>query len=215
MRESLDRIIGKMFGRLTVVSRSKRKDIAGRKPFFRCRCSCGTMTEVRWPNLFAGRTKSCGCLKTEILLSSKFAGLVGRTTKDVPEYYIWRSMIQRCYNRNRKDFPRYGGSGVTVCQEWKESFASFYESMGPRPTNKHTIERKNGVIGYNPENCVWATKKEQARNRVSNTIIKHNGESATLAEWVERTGIGGTTIRYRLDAGWSVKDALSRKPRGR
>lgn len=126
------------------------------------------------------------------------------------EHRCWATMLSRCYNPNRDNYQHYGGRGITVCDEWRNSFAAFFAHVGLKPTPKHSIDRfpnKNG--NYEPGNVRWANQSEQCRNQRDNRIITANGESITLAEWAERTGISKDAIRVRLGLGWTPERAIS------
>lgn len=117
-------------------------------------------------------------------------------------------MKTRCFNKRHRQYKDYGGRGVTVCTRWL-SFPNFYADMGPCPPG-HTIERKDNEKGYEPGNCVWATRSKQNRNRRQHRWITYDGETLMLAEWVERTGISKANLLHRLDEmGWSVEKALT------
>lgn len=120
---------------------------------------------------------------------------------------IWRGMLARCRNVNAKDYARYGARGITVCDRWL-SFALFLADMGERPAGM-TLERRDGSKGYFPENCTWATPTQQARNRRGNVNVTHDGITATVAEWAERTGLERKTLEYRIRAGWPAERALT------
>lgn len=122
-------------------------------------------------------------------------------------YTIWKTMVARCTRPHAKDFPRYGGRGITVCERWR-TFANFLADMGERPAGL-TLDRKDGTGGYEPANCRWATPKEQARNRRNNVLLTHDGQTATVAEWAERTGLERKTLEYRVRAGWPAERALT------
>lgn len=122
-------------------------------------------------------------------------------------YAVWRSMLARCMNPKAKDYPRYGGRGITVCERWR-TFENFLADMGERPAGL-TLEREDGSRGYEPRNCKWATPTEQARNRRTNVMVTHNGVVATVAEWAERTGLERKTIEYRIRAGWDHSKAVT------
>lgn len=122
-------------------------------------------------------------------------------------YAVWRSMLARCTNPNAKDYPRYGASGVTVCERWR-SFENFLADMGARPDGM-TLDRENGAHGYAPGNCRWATPTQQARNRRDNVLVTHEGITVTLAEWAERAGLERKTLEYRIRAGWDTARALT------
>lgn len=125
-------------------------------------------------------------------------------------YRIWGLIKQRCTNPNHPDFPRYGGRGIAMCARWAGSFSAFAEDMGPRPSDGHSVDRIDNNGGYEPSNCRWATRSQQARNRRNTHLFEHDGRSATLAEWSAVTGIGRSTLSMRLyKYGWSVDAALT------
>lgn len=120
-------------------------------------------------------------------------------------------MKERCLNPNHPSYHRYGGRGITVCQEWKDSFRAFFRDVGPRPSDDHTIERIDNNKGYFKENCKWATRREQASNTRRNVYHEHDGQVETQTGWARKTGINQVTISQRIKRGWSVEDALTRK----
>lgn len=118
-------------------------------------------------------------------------------------------MRNRCNNPKNKSFFKYGGRGITVCERW-ELFTNFLADMGPRPSLRHSIERKDNNGPYSPENCEWAVPKTQARNRRTSRLIEFEGVTKTLAEWSESTGLSAGTIIRRIDvSGWTIKEALT------
>jgi len=120
---------------------------------------------------------------------------------------IWRGMLARCNNVKSKDHARYGARGIKVCERWAQ-FTNFLADMGERPAGM-SLERQDGSANYSPENCVWATPKQQARNRRDNVNVTHDGHTATVAEWAERTGLERKTLEYRIRAGWPAERALT------
>lgn len=144
-------------------------------------------------------------------MSYKHGHFVGNTPS--PEYQCWDAMIGRCYRPSNASYARYGARGVGVCERWRNSFEMFLADMGSRPSLDHQIERKDRTRGYEPENCVWATRKEQARNRISNLILSHAGETLPAVVWSERLGLPATTIQKRKERGWSDEEALTRPRR--
>ena len=127
-----------------------------------------------------------------------------------PEYRIWAGIKQRCCNPKRKDFPRYGGAGILLCDEWAKSFPAFLEYLGPRPSVSHSVDRIDGAKGYEPGNVRWATPVEQASNQSHTRHITHCGKTLSSSEWARETGIGFTTIIARLNRGLSADQVLSR-----
>lgn len=192
-------ITNRLFGRWTALSYS-----GARK--WLCRCSCGAEKLVDGPTLRNGASTSCGCSRLEAPRHFTHGMAAKGTT--FPEWHTWERMKQRCYNRNNKSWPAYGGRGITVCESWRKSFAQFYEDMGPRP-DKFSLDRKDNDGPYSPENCRWANWTTQARNRRSNRYIAFNGETRLLTEWAERTGISAGTIWFRLNKGWGIPRALT------
>lgn len=129
--------------------------------------------------------------------------------RKIPEYRSWDKMKQRCLNPKHKNYRHYGGAGVTICQDWQDSFLAFYRDMGPMPTPRHTVEREDGTKGYSPDNCRWATRAEQARNRRDNILLTFNGKTQVVKDWEKETGIPDNTIINRLRKGWPIDQVLS------
>jgi len=165
-------LLGKRFGRLIVRARNDSSP-AGQARWL-CDCDCGNQTTVASQGLrrIEGPTRSCGCLKREVIFPNgrKIAreantrhGHGGRQNR-TPTYRSWYAMIARCTNQNFKQFKDYGGRGITVCERWRQSFEAFLADMGDRPQGQ-TLDRVNGDGNYEPTNCRWATRSEQDKNR--------------------------------------------------
>lgn len=132
------------------------------------------------------------------------------------EYRAWQTMRLRCTDPTNAAYPNYGGRGIKVCARWLNSVEAFIADMGPKPSPKHELDRYPDNDGhYEPGNCRWATRSENDRNRRSNRLIEHDGETLPLVAWAERTGIRTDVIAKRLDAGWPVTEALSTPVRPR
>lgn len=196
--------VGDRFGRLTVSGMPFRV----RRNFIEtnvvCRCDCGNADIFNLANLRNGHAKCCGCLRVD---APKTANRT-HGGRHRPEYRIWSHMKYRCENPKCERFPHYGGRGITVCDRWRNDFSAFFEDMGPRPSNKHSIDRIDNDGNYEPGNCRWLLTKAQGRNQRTNRHITVRGKTRTLAEWSQRSGIGAATIHRRLKAGWTAEKAV-------
>jgi hypothetical protein len=170
---------------------------------WRCRCDCGREKVVGGASLRDGTTRSCRC---GLARRSSGRNRLGRVT---PEGKAYDSMMGRCHNPRNKDYARYGGRGIVVCERWRASFSSFLEDMGPRPAGA-SIERVNNDVGYEPGNCVWADAVAQCNNRSSNHFLELGGRRMTIAQWSRELGIHSRTIAGRLARGLSNEEALTR-----
>ena len=152
-------LTGQKYGRWSVISRAPNSSKGTTR--WNCVCECGTEGIVGGCGLTGGKSKSCGCWNREVAVARHLThGL-----RHVPEYSVWSKMRRRCADPRIHDYHRYGGRGITVCNEWAEDFSAFYRDMGPRPTPKHSIDRIDNNSGYRPDNRRWATAKEQAQTR--------------------------------------------------
>lgn len=134
--------------------------------------------------------------------------------KHSPEYQPWLSMVQRCTNPNEKNFAQYGGAGIGVCAEWRNSFRAFYQHIGPRPSMNHTIERINNERGYEPGNVRWATRQDQSKNRKTTIWVEWGGERLCLKDAAQRAGVSYRRAQVRVSKlGWSTERALTTPPR--
>lgn len=198
-------LIGKTFGRLKVIRRHSQNNHR-MQAMWECVCSCNNENIVIVPTTSLRKeiTRSCGCLRKEN--STKLWQKHGLSEK--PEYGVWAGIKQRCYNEKEPSYPDYGGRGIAMSDDWKESFEAFYQDMGPRPTPNHTIERNNNNLDYASGNCSWITRKEQASNRRSNIYYELGGEVKTLMQWCEELELKYHTVYARLKRGMSFEEAL-------
>ena len=201
--------IGRRFGRLVVESVGRERRGKRNMIIARCRCDCGTVKDVFWEGLAKGRTRSCGCLKKELVaerlrrLATKHGGRYTRL------YKIFNGMKDRCYNHHNANYARYGGRGITICNEWRCDFAAFREwAMSHGYADDLSIDRIDNDRGYSPDNCRWADAKTQCNNFTRNHRITVNGQTHTMAEWSRLTGVHASAILKRLKRGWSAARAV-------
>ena len=194
-------LIGQRFGRLRVTG------VAGKRRkswIWTCECDCGGTTVSETYRLRSGIHQSCGCLRVEVTRKRNTTHGLRHT----PEYYVWCNMRKRCSDPKDRYFHVYGGLGIKVCDEWRNSFEAFIEDMGYRPSPRHTLDRRNTLLGYSPENCRWATQKEQQNNRRNNRHVTVGDKTMTIAQWSDETGLKQRTIGERLRRGWSNEDSI-------
>ena len=187
-------ITGRRFGRTVAIERVSRPGDV----WYRCQCDCGVSHESRSSSLRSGSTNSCGCIRRERLRTHG-------QSKTTAEYFIWKSMRQRCKpvggHRN------YGARGIRVCERWTD-FEIFIQDMGSRPSVSHTLERRDNDGPYSPENCVWATRVVQAQN-TRRSIVEFRGRKQSRKQWAKELGICYFTLRWRLRNGWTAERALT------
>lgn len=163
-----------------------------------CRCDCGSELIVRVTLLKSRKTKSCGCLRLEYYGGSTTHG--GRNT---PEYSAWHALKARTLNPTDKDFELIGGSGISVCDRWKNSFENFLADMGPRPSPAHVLVRYPDAHGnFEPGNCIWSSPEVRARNRRTSTHIEFRGRTMPLREACDMAGIHPHIVSKRKRLGW-------------
>ena len=195
-------LTGLRFGMLVVIGRK----VAKGRGYWVCKCDCGNETTARTDSLKSGHTSSCGCLSR----TKRREALTTHGHWGSRLYSIWHGMIQRCTNPNNANYIRYGGRGIHVCAEWKNSFESFFEWATDNGYDDNlSIERIDNDGNYCPQNCRWATMEEQANNRRTSYTITFNGETHTLSEWAKITGINRSTLMSRLASGWEIERVLS------
>jgi len=201
-------LIGKKFNRLLVKNECLKRTNAG-KVKWHCLCDCGNYVDVIGSKLVNGVTQSCGCFHKEVVANNG-KNCTTHGMSNTPEFSTWRNIKKRCYCVNNISYKNYGGRGIKVCEEWLHSFETFYKDMGKRPSNKHSIERIDNMDDYTPENCLWATHKEQGNNRRDNVIITFQNKTQTMTQWAEEIGISKETLWNRINnLSWSIEKSLT------
>lgn len=167
-----------------------------------CTCKCGVRKDVRDAEIRRGNSVSCGCFNREI--SSTHHETKTRL------YEIWHGMKQRCNNPRNKDAHNYIDRGITVCQEWCDSFEAFRDwALVNGYRDDLSIDRINVNGNYCPENCRWSTAKEQGRNTRYNHLLTFNGKTQPIASWADEIGMDYYTLAKRIEYGWPAERALS------
>jgi len=202
-------ITGFSYGKLTAIYpvKSTIKPAAKKSLMWFCVCECGRKSVVRGSHLRMGKINSCGCSKGMYISEKKTKHGLCHTA----EYRSWSMMKNRVFNKKNPAYKNYGGRGISMCDEWIESFERFYADMGNKPSPDHSIDRINNDGDYCPENCKWSTSIEQSRNTRRNVFIEVNGESRCVSAWAQKMGVPKRLIYGRLKAGWSAYSAVTKQ----
>ena len=195
-------LVGRVFGRRTVLAGAGTAASGGAA--WLCRCECGAENVVEGRHLLAGKSLSCGCWAVD-------KNRAARTTHGGRKHVLydcWENMRQRCLISHHPRWMSYGGRGVGICERWTD-FRLFALDMGSRPTPNHSLERLDNDGDYTPDNCVWATRRQQARNTRTNRRITVDGVTKSLAGWVESSGVSRGALTGRLNRGWAPALAVT------
>lgn len=199
--KSFKDLSGLKIGKLTVICLDHVDKF--RKLYWKCQCECNKLVIVRGSALVTGNTKSCGCLIRE-------RKNIKHGMKNTRLYRIWSGIKSRCYTGTNPAYGRYGGRGISMCQEWYDDFISFYNwAINNGYSKELSIDRINTNGNYEPSNCRWATPKEQSDNKRSNIIITIGNETLDLQQWCDKIGIKRSTVNTRVRmCGWTYEKAL-------
>ena len=215
-------LTGMQFGRLTVIEFVGYKPIGKRQTttaFWLCHCDCGNMTTVVARSLMTRQTNSCGCSGQEqrkLFGSRRATHRMSRTR----EFGVWCNILQRCHNPNSKAYKHYGGRGIKICSFLQESFSNFVVIMGRRPRAKDTVDRIDNNGHYSCGQCNecsnhgwacnlrWVPQAVQTRNKRTNRLLTHKGQTMGLADWSKEKGIAIETLRHRLRQEWVIERVL-------
>lgn len=209
-------LTGRPFGRLTARFDTGRR--VNKKIMWHCTCECGGTKEVRSDHLIHGRVVSCGCWQAESARQRAESGVKNGSvlkTHGLSKhrvYPVYYTMLSRCDDVSDST---YGGRGISVCVRWrgKSGFENFISDMGLPPSDDHTIERRDNDGNYTPDNCHWATHKEQCRNRRNSRRVVYLGSEMLLLDVAKLCGVPYKELHRRLSRGWTLARATSQLPK--
>ena len=199
-------LTNQVFGKLTVVEYAHSKNGT---TYWECACECGKNVVVCVGSLTGGRTKSCGCLQKQKVREINTIHGDNYRTK---EYRAWKNMRERCRNPKNRMYPHYGERGISVCNEW-ENYKTFLSDMGRAPSPQHSLDRIDNNGNYEPTNCRWATRQEQAQNKQNNHNVWYKGELLPLTTICDLYGVSYSLVYKRVLLGWDIDTAIKQPSR--
>jgi hypothetical protein len=211
--KAIPTVPGSRYGNLTVKSDAEPEPAKGRTwRRWLLVCDCGTEMTKRVNEVSAGRISSCmACFRARQIRHGE-----ARNGLQSKEYFVWCGMMRRCYTPQNQGYKWYGARGIRVAERWHK-YENFLSDMGRRPSPDMHIDRINPKGDYEPGNCRWVTRTENARNRSNNVIISFRGKSGCVSEFIESSGLHRNLVYRRLREGWSPDEALltpSGSPKG-
>jgi len=202
-------ISGSRYGRLLVLERgpsSKGRTNAN----WWCLCDCGNRVLICGGNLKNSNTQSCGCYQKECAKKSQRAAFLKHDLSRSRLYNIMHGMKTRCYNIKYAGYSKYGGRGIYICDEWLEDFMSFYNWAYQNGYKKElSLDRIDNNGPYSPENCRWATSKEQQNNTRANKLVTFNNKTMTIPQWGDTLGIELEVLRKRIERNWTFEEIVT------
>lgn len=199
-------LVGIRFGKLVVISRHPENTKANKARWV-CKCDCGNHCVAIGGSLTSKKHVSCGCHRKYIAIQRvQTHGMSGTF-----EHRVWKNILARCYRPTSTHYASYGGRGISVCDEWRNSFLAFLADVGHAPSKNHQIDRIDNNGDYNKQNCKWSTRTEQCNNRRNNIIVTYNQQQMTLSQLCRKLNLPYETVRRRIrDYGWSIEKATSK-----
>lgn len=191
-------MIGRIFGKLTVLSEAGRSN--DKQKVYLCECECGTKTKVISGNLKKGNSQSCGCVRRKTCAARMALLNFKHGQSNTKLWRTWKGIWERTTLVTNAHFQRYGGRGITVCEEWRD-FRRFAKDVGEPPSPSHSLDRIDNSGGYFPSNVRWATAKEQAHNRSTNVWVLSDGQKMIASEVAKKMGVSKSTISRWLESG--------------
>jgi hypothetical protein len=203
MGRPVDDLTGQKIGRWKVIRRVENNKNGNSR--YECECECGTIKPVDRSSLTSGESISCGCFQKEQAAERGRERWFKHGLCGTPEYEAWRGIARRTTNPNDKAYKDYGARGITMSEEWRNSFEAFYRDMGPRPGPEYTLERVDNDGPYAKWNCEWKTQREQMRNTRRNVWLTAYDRTQIITDWAKELNAHTTSILYWLDKGKSME----------
>lgn len=197
-----EKMVGNKYGRLKVLEYVGKGRVL-------CECDCGAIKIVQAVHLRNGMTKSCGCYRLDFPNRKTHGESNRETGKRTKLYHIWCNLKSRCNNPNDKRYADYGGRGISVCEDWRNSYVNFRDWANKNGyCDGLTIDRIDNNGNYEPSNCRWSDWKAQSNNKRNNHLLTYKGETKTMAQWADKFGINFGTLKRRIYRGWSTERAI-------
>jgi hypothetical protein len=197
MGRKLDLKNGDIFGRLELINIHVEKTKYGYKGLWKC--LCGKENLYINSKVVSGHTNSCGCYRADRRIEVNTVHGHSLKHNESSEYRTWQKLKDRCLNTNNPDYHYYGGRGIAVCEEWKNSFEQFLKDMGNKPSIKHSIDRKNNELGYSKENCHWVLQSIQINNRRNTIKVFYNDTIYSLKQVCNLLNLKYASVLYQYN----------------
>jgi hypothetical protein len=194
-------LTGQKFNYLTVIEHAGKNDI--NKHLYLCKCDCGNTTITVGESIKSGNTKSCGCMRKQMIVDKNFKHGYAKQ----PMYNVWCTVKDRCLNPNNKSYANYGGRGICLSKDW-DDYKNFHRDMSFTYKHGLTLERVDNEKGYSKDNCVWASRITQCNNTRRNHLIEYEGKILTVSQMSREYNMKPYIVQKRISSGWSIEKAL-------